>query len=153
MWIYILAVGVALVAGYLIWLNRRRAVAGSNGSPRQGTSAQVTEKEQVETDKPVVYELTDEDIPSIIAKEPNLVIMVFAPWCSHCRRMEPEFVKAAGAPGKSPCTWARLNAEQFPEAAKKLGADSFPTTFHFKQGKMEKALPGAMTAEKLLEQI
>ena len=151
MWIYILAIGLALLAGYLIWLQVSRPKTGAQAASKAPEKKMVELPEKREQNEVIIYELTEEDIPAIIEKEPDLVILVFAPWCGYCKKMAPEFVKAAGL--KPKCTWARLNAEEFPEAAKKLGADSFPTTFHFKNGKMEKALPGAMTADKLVNQV
>jgi thioredoxin-like negative regulator of GroEL len=127
--------------------------AGLVHDEKPAENKQVTESKHVQDDdETIIYELTDEDVPNIIQKERHVIIMVFAPWCKFCAKMAPEFAKAAQKLQKH-CTWARLNADQFPQAAKALGVDSFPTTLQFKDGKLVKPMPGAMDAEKLIVQV
>ena len=159
MWIQILAAGLALLAGYLIWLRLRDGssakVSGAAGTstdqPKKAvdTTSDITDGE---TEEGVIYELTAEDVPNIIQKEAHVVIMVYAPWCGFCKKMEPEFAKAAQKL-QGHCTWARLNAQEFGETAQALGVESYPTTLEFKNGQLVKPLPGAMDAETLAIQV
>lgn len=96
--------------------------------------------------------MTAEDVPNIIQKEPNLVIMVYANWCGYCQKMKPNFEQAAKQL-QHQCTWARLDGDQFSDAAKALGVESFPTTLHFRNGQLVKPLRGAMETEKLVAQV
>ena len=111
------------------------------------------EEKEATAEEPIIYELTAEDVPNIIQKEPNVIIMVYANWCGFCRKMKPEFEEAAARMQKQ-CTWARLDGDQFSEAAKALGVDSFPTTLHFQNGELVKPpLRGAVEADKLVVQV
>jgi len=66
--------------------------------------------------------------------------------------MEPEFAEAAQKM-QGHCAWARLNAQEFGEAARALGVDAYPTTLLFKDGALVKPLPGAMDAQSLIVQV
>lgn len=137
-------------------LAQPRVTPSAAATTAESEASVVTPKVEVKDttrDSPIIYELTAEDVPSIIEKEKNLVIMVFAPWCGYCKKMEPDFAKAASVL-QHHCTWARLNGDQFPEAASSLGVTSFPTTLHFKDGKLaQQPIMGAMDAEKIILQV
>ena len=42
-----------------------------------------------------VRRLTEKTFDSAVAAPGDLLVMFFAPWCEHCKRMAPEFEKAA----------------------------------------------------------
>ena len=44
---------------------------------------------------PTVRRLTDQTFDSAVAAPGDLLVMFFAPWCAHCKKMTPEFEKAA----------------------------------------------------------
>lgn len=99
----------------------------------------------------VIYELTDEDVPNIIGKEKNVVIMVYADFCGHCKRMAPQFAQASQA--YQGCTWARLDAQAFPQSATALGVKSFPTVVQFKDGQRAETVTGYTDAPTLLQKL
>jgi thioredoxin-like negative regulator of GroEL len=98
-----------------------------------------------------VYDLTEEDVPNILKRDGTVVVLVFAPWCGWCKKMMPEFYKAADSARN--VTWARLDSEACPEAAGTLGVKSFPTTLIFRDGSLLHTVPGATSAETLIEQV
>jgi len=122
---------------------------GGAAAPVEKSEKTADEKKQ---DEAVIYELTAEDVPNIIKKERHVVIMVYSPACGFCRKMEPEFAEAAQKM-QGHCAWARLNAQEFGEAARALGVDAYPTTLLFKDGALVKPLPGAMDAQSLIVQV
>lgn len=140
----------------------------SSGKPVNKTGAQATSDEkknvvevkvpQVEEDNSapdvvegVVYELTADDMPNILQREPNVVIMIYAEWCGYCKKMAPEF--AVAAQNYHGCTWGRINSEKFPQVAKALNVESFPTTIQFVNGEAVKVLPGAMDSGQLINAV
>lgn len=42
-----------------------------------------------------VIHLTDETFKQILKKKTHVLVMFYAPWCTHCKRAKPEFDKAA----------------------------------------------------------
>ena len=43
-----------------------------------------------------VVELGDSDFDSKLADMDTALVMFYAPWCGHCKRLKPEFEKSAG---------------------------------------------------------
>ena len=43
-----------------------------------------------------VVELGDADFDSKLADMDTALVMFYAPWCGHCKRLKPEFEKSAG---------------------------------------------------------
>jgi len=59
-------------------------------------AAPVKPKEDVwsESENDVTH-LTDEDFDSTLAMSQSALVMFYAPWCGHCKRMKPEYENAA----------------------------------------------------------
>ncbi|MEQ2256691.1 Protein disulfide-isomerase A5, partial [Ilyodon furcidens] len=47
-----------------------------------------------ETDSSV-FHLTDESFDSFLEEHPAALVMFYAPWCGHCKKMKPEYDEAA----------------------------------------------------------
>lgn len=57
-------------------------------------TAKVTEPEWSEMESGIVH-LTATNFDSVLKQESSALVMFYAPWCGHCKRMKPEYEKAA----------------------------------------------------------
>ncbi|KAI0233262.1 Protein disulfide-isomerase A5 [Lamellibrachia satsuma] len=86
-----------------------------------------------------VAHLTDESFDDYIATNPSVLIMFYAPWCGHCKKMKPEYTQAAekmkeeGIEGKL----AAVDATQHRKVAERFKVKGFPSVKYFKDGNLE----------------
>jgi len=73
----------------------------------------------------------------------RVLVMFYAPWCGHCKRMKPDFQSAA-TELKGVATLAAMDANK-PENSpigKRYNVTGFPTIFFFDEGIMQYTYPG-----------
>ena len=65
-----------------------------------------------------------------------MLLELYAPWCGHCKSLEPEYVKAAMSIKETGYTrkvlLAKLDGSADEGALKQFGAKGFPTLICFK---------------------
>ncbi|KAL1188626.1 Protein disulfide-isomerase 5-2 [Cardamine amara subsp. amara] len=83
-----------------------------------------------------VLELTDSNFDSAISTFDCIFVDFYAPWCGHCKRLNPELDAAAPilAKLKQPIVIAKLNADKYSRLARKLEIDAFPTLMLYNHG-------------------
>jgi thioredoxin 2 len=74
-----------------------------------------------------------------------LLVDFWAPWCGPCRMMAPAFEKAARLL-EPQLRLAKVNTEQVPALASRLGIRSIPTLILFSGGREAARQSGALTA-------
>uniref|UniRef100_A0A8C9UF55 Protein disulfide isomerase family A member 5 n=1 Tax=Serinus canaria TaxID=9135 RepID=A0A8C9UF55_SERCA len=102
----------------------------------------------------VVYHLTDEDFDKFIKDHSSVLVMFHAPWCGHCKKMKPEYEKAAEflhVTSDSPGVLAAVDATVNKALAERYHISGFPTLKYFKDGEEKYTLPHLRTKKKIID--
>ena len=99
-----------------------------------------------------VLVLTDATFDSTLAANEFVLVKFYAPWCGHCKRLAPEYAKAADAlkEKSSKAVIANLDATVEKAAAGKFGIRGYPTVILFKNGQEVEKYSGARTADAIV---
>jgi protein disulfide isomerase family A protein 3 len=84
-------------------------------------------------------DLTDADFQSTLDAEDVALVMFYAPWCGHCKKLKPEFTKAAGIlKANDPAVMlAKVDCtEAGKETCGKFSVSGYPTIKIFRNGEM-----------------
>ena len=83
-----------------------------------------------------VLVLTKDNFDATVKNNDHVLVMFYAPWCGHCKRMKPEYSAAAlqlAADG-SPIKIGKVDATQENDLAAKFGVRGYPTLKFFVNG-------------------
>lgn len=87
----------------------------------------------------MIYQATDETFESEVLRSAEPTLVEFrAPWCGHCRRLEPVLEELSNA-GQRIVT---VNVDTAPRTTQQYGVGSIPALFWFKGGEHGQALAG-----------
>lgn len=85
-----------------------------------------------------VVPLTDSNFERTVLESDEVWLVCFyAPWCGHCRKLQPEYEKASRIISKEKLTNIKLgalDASTYREYAEKFGIQGFPTLLYFPAG-------------------
>lgn len=83
-----------------------------------------------------IIELTDKNIGSLLNQSIHAVVEFYAPWCGYCQEFAPIYEEAAKRIRKMNDTIlvAKINADQFEEAAEQYDIEGLPTIKWFANG-------------------
>lgn len=80
----------------------------------------------------MVLELKEDNLESIVAEKPKVVIQYMANWCGNCRIMKPKFKKLSLE--NENMEFLLVDAEKYPESRKLAQVDNLPTFATFVNG-------------------
>jgi thioredoxin len=94
-------------------------------------------------------QVTDVNFVQEVLQSPtSLLLDCWAPWCGPCRMMAPVMDELAASLAGS-VKVAKLNVDENPEIAARLGIRSIPTLLLFKNGQVLDQMIGAAPAAKI----
>jgi protein disulfide-isomerase A1 len=94
-----------------------------------------------------VIELTSKNFFDVIKEHPVILVEFYAPWCGHCKRLAPEYEKAATElKGIAPI--AKVDADEADNKglAARFGIQGFPTIKLFRNGEVDQDYQSERTA-------
>ncbi|XP_065832181.1 protein disulfide-isomerase A5-like [Oscarella lobularis] len=82
-----------------------------------------------------IHHLTELGFQDALSDHKSLLVMFYAPWCGHCKKMKPEYENAAATlkeEGIEDAVLAAVDATKEPELGKAFEVKGYPTVKYFK---------------------
>ncbi|OMJ69229.1 hypothetical protein SteCoe_33102 [Stentor coeruleus] len=91
---------------------------------------------------------TDSNLDEILSTNPYVMVEFYAPWCGHCKRLQPEYEKAAEIVGDR-AVLAKIDATTEKKSASNYNIQGYPTILWFENEEMKEEYEGGRSAEEI----
>jgi len=100
----------------------------------------------------IVLRLTKDSFDIAIEANPFVLVQFYAPWCGHCKQLEPEFEAAAEALAGR-VVLAKIDATVEKDLAERFEVGGYPTLHFFKNANAESYDGGLREASSIVEWV
>ncbi|RZF47675.1 hypothetical protein LSTR_LSTR006311 [Laodelphax striatellus] len=98
-----------------------------------------------------VVHLKTDTFSEFIENNPSVLVMFYAPWCGHCKKLKPEYDKAATTLKELKLgVLAAVDATKEPSLASKFKVTGYPTIKYFEAGAFAYDTPSLRDSDKLV---
>ncbi|KAM4631433.1 protein disulfide-isomerase A3-like [Polymixia lowei] len=97
-----------------------------------------------------VLELRDADFDYLSAELETMLVTFYAPWCGHCKKLAPDFEKAATRL-KGVVQLAKVDCTANTETCARFGVSVYPTLKIFRNGEDSSSYDGPRTADGIVQ--
>jgi len=99
-----------------------------------------------------VLDLSDSNFQDTIDKHDNLMVEFYAPWCGHCKKLAPEYEKAADKLNDEdpPIRIAKVDCPANSDLCQKYGVSGYPTIKMFKGGEESGKYEGPRSSDGIV---
>lgn len=87
-----------------------------------------------EDDENGVLVLSANNFADVVKSHQHVLVEFFAPWCTHCQALAPEYSKAAVALKETGVVLAKVDAIEHGDLADDYGVEAYPTLYFFVDG-------------------
>jgi thioredoxin 1 len=100
----------------------------------------------------LIVKLTTQSFDQAIQSDKPILVDFWAEWCAPCRMIAP-ILEDLSVEKQDKLAIGKLNVDEHPSVAQKLGIMSIPTLMVFKNGKAIKTLVGYMSKQDMLNKL
>nr|CCQ18635.1 Protein disulfide isomerase [Sycon ciliatum] len=136
-----------MASSYRLLLSLVVLLACFHGSLSEGEAETAAEPEIISD----VLVLTDENFDEAIKDNENILVEFYAPWCGHCKALEPEYEAAAKKLREegSAIRLAKLDGTVHKKAVERFSLKGYPTIKFFSNGE-ETEYSGGRTSKSII---
>ncbi|XP_016347375.1 protein disulfide-isomerase-like [Sinocyclocheilus anshuiensis] len=130
-----------LLCGLCVRAEEESAEDKVEDSSEEDTEPEKPEKTEEITEEKDVLVLHSVNFDRALSENKYLLVEFYAPWCGHCRNLEPIYAEVAGLlkNGSSEVRLAKVDADEEKDLATEFHVGSFPTLKFFKDGNRQNA--------------
>ncbi|KAM9838750.1 protein disulfide isomerase family A, member 8 [Aulostomus maculatus] len=99
-----------------------------------------------------VLELGDADFDYLAADHETMLVKFYAPWCGHCKKLAPEFERAA-TKLKGNVQLAKVDCTAHSDTCGRFGVSGYPTLKIFRNGRDSSPYDGPRSAEGIYQHM